>query len=330
MGHGRASMPGERPAVQGGDGVVQPQRVIPALIGPTASGKSALALAWAARTGGTILNVDAMQLYRDLRIVTARPDQQEEAQAPHRLYGVLDGRETATAARYRALATATLAETAGPVLLVGGTGLYLRALMQGLSAIPTIDPVLRAEAEALRDRLGPEGFHQAVARFDPALAARRPIGDRQRLVRGWEVYHGTGRSLTDWQCEPPDGPPPGVEIRPVVIDPPRPWLYDRIDRRFHAMVAAGAVEEVRAVEHLPVDAPLRKAVGVPELLGVLAGVWSLEAGIAKAQQASRHYAKRQTTWCRTQLAQAPRVFAQDYCAQCDEMFAILDGLPLTR
>ena len=273
--------------------------------GPTASGKSALGLAIAERFGGMVINADSMQVYRDLRLLTARPTPEEEARVPHRLYGVLDGAEHGTAARWRDLALEVLAEAAAlrrlPVL-VGGTGLYLRSLTEGLVAVPPLPPEARAEAVALLEKLGPGGLHAALAQRDPHTAAGIKPGDTQRLVRAWEVLAGSGRGLAAWRQEAAGSGLPNP-VCWLVLRPPRAPLYARIDRRFEGMIRAGALDEARAFaarRDIPADAPLRKAHGLPELLRHLGGEISLDEAIRLAQANTRHYAKRQTTWFRHQ------------------------------
>lgn len=278
------------------------------LAGPTASGKSALGLAIAARVGGTIINADSMQIYRDLRILTARPTDEEMAQVPHRLYGVVDGAMKGTAALWRDMARAAIAEAANagriPILL-GGTGLYLRALLEGLVELPPIPQPARDEARSRLESLGPEGLHAALAQIDPETAARLKPGDSQRLARAYEVAVGTGKGLAAWHREAPShsAPMPNPVFR-LVLRPDRAVLYNRIDRRFEAMVAAGALDEARAVlarTDLPEDAPMRKAHGLPELMRHLRGEISLEEAVRIGQMNTRHYAKRQTTWFKNQV-----------------------------
>jgi len=283
-----------------------PTAPILVVAGPTASGKSALGLALAERFRGTVINADSMQVYRDLRILTARPNPDEEAQVPHLLYGVLDGAVRGTAALWRQLALQAMAETVAagrlPILL-GGTGMYLRGLFEGLVDIPDIPEAARAEARAKLAQVGPEGLHLALAARDPDTAARLMPGDSQRLVRAWEVVAGTGRGLAAWQAASAS-PPLANPVFRLLLRPPRDALYQRIDRRFAAMVDAGALDEARAVRarrDLPADAPMRKAHGLPELIQYLDGEMTLDEAIRIGQLNTRHYAKRQTTWFRHQF-----------------------------
>lgn len=278
------------------------------LAGPTASGKSALGIALARQFNGTVINADSMQVYRNLRVLTARPDDTEMAQAPHRLYGVLDGAEHGTAARWVGMARAAIAETIAegrlPILL-GGTGMYLRSLFEGMADIPAIPDEVRASVRARLDAEGPAALHADLAARDPATAARLKPGDSQRLVRAVEVLDATGRGLADWQAEDPAGavlPNPAFRI---LLRPPRETLYARIDRRFEGMMEAGALAEaeaVRARTDIPADAPMRKAHGLPELIQYLDGQISRAEAIRIGQLNTRHYAKRQTTWFRHQFA----------------------------
>ena len=274
--------------------------------GPTASGKSALALRLAEAGGGTIINADSMQLYRELRILTARPTPEDEARVPHRLYGVLDAEDPASAGRWLELAGAALAEARAqrrPAIVVGGTGLYLHALLHGLAAVPEIPAAVRRAARARFSDLGAAAFHAELAARDPAMAARLRPSDRQRLIRAYEVIVGTGRSLAAWQAAPPvrvELPAPRIE---VALMPPRAALYERIERRLHAMIERGALAELERLRRrsLDPDLPLMKAHAVPELLAHLEGRTALAAARDRAIVQTRRYAKRQITFLRHQL-----------------------------
>jgi tRNA dimethylallyltransferase len=282
----------------------------PALVivaGPTASGKSALALAVAEALGGTIINADSMQVYRDLAVLTARPGAAELARVPHRLYGVIDAAEACSAGRWRDLALAEIAaaRAAGRVpILAGGTGLYLRALLNGLAPVPPIPTALRDEARALHANLGGEAFRRALAARDPEAAQRLAPGDAQRLIRAYEVVAATGRPLAEWRRG--QGPAAGPPAVAVVLLPPRPQLYAACDARFLAIMEQGALAEAAALLARGLDPalPAMKAVGVPELAALLAGRSSAEAAVAAAQQATRRYAKRQYTWFRHQMPES--------------------------
>ena len=274
------------------------------ITGPTASGKSRLAIAVAEEFRGTVINADSMQIYRDLAVLTARPGVAELARVPHRLFGVLDAAELCSAARWLALAEAEIEAAAHdrrlPVV-VGGTGLYLKALLRGLAPVPEIPADVRRAARTLHKEIGGEKYHAALAERDPEAAARLNPGDTQRLIRAYEVVAATGRSLMEWQRAQARTTRPRVGA--VVLLPPRETLYAAIEARFAQMATAGALEEVRTIlaRKLSSDLPALKAVGLRELAGYLSGETVLEAAIGEAQQASRRYAKRQMTWLRTQL-----------------------------
>ena len=310
------------------------------ITGPTAGGKSGLALALAEAFDGVVINADSMQVYRELRILTARPGADALARAPHRLYGVLPGREPCSAGRWREMALDQVAAARGAgrlPLVVGGTGLYLRALVEGLAPVPSVPEALREAARARHADLGGAAFHAELAARDPVIAARLEPGDSQRLIRAWEVLEATGRSLADWQARgggPSDGAP--ARILRFVCLPPRPVLYAACDARLRAMVENGALEELRALRALDLDPrlPVMKALGVRELGRHLDGALSLDDAIARAQQATRNYAKRQMTWLRTQTAPGGAravTLNEQYSKSLDpEIFAIIRRFLLTR
>jgi len=280
------------------------------IAGPTASGKSALALALALARDGVVINADSMQLYAELSLLTARPEAPALALAPHRLYGILPATEPGSAARWRDLAVAEIraAHQAGRLPIVtGGTGLYLKALLEGLAEMPPVPSLVRQQAVALWQELGGEGLRQRLAEYDPLTAARLQPGDRQRLVRAWEVWAASGVPLSQWQAAPASGPPPGLRFTVVVLDPPREALYRACDGRLRTMVERGALAEVAALMALGLDPqlPAMKSLGVPELRRHLLGELTLEQALSAAQIATRHYAKRQLTWFRHQLAAPP-------------------------
>lgn len=281
--------------------------------GPTASGKSGMALDIAEALGGTVINADSMQLYADLDVLTARPGPADLARVPHRLYGVLPASERGSAARWRAMALAEIAaaHAAGRLpVVVGGTGLYLRSLMEGLSAVPAIPEEVRRAAHARLQDLGGEAFRAELVARDPASAKLNP-GDTTRLTRAWEVLEATGHPLSHWQTRTAEGAPEGLAFTVLVLDPPREALYANCDRRFELMMGQGALEEVRRLDaqalekSLSPDLPALKALGVPELRRYLRNELSLDEAIALAQQSTRRYAKRQVTWFRHQLAHQP-------------------------
>ena len=285
------------------------------IAGPTASGKSALAQRLARETGGEIVNADSMQLYGDLRILTARPTPEEETLAPHHLYGVADAADAWSVGRWLAEARAVLAEIVArgrPAILVGGTGLYFRALTHGLASIPSIPAEVRARASAEFDTLGETAFRERLATHDSAAAARIGAGDRQRLTRAWEVWTATGRSLSAWHGEGEDGLAPD-SWRGAVLESTRDILNARCEARLVAMIEAGALAEVAALmeRRLSPELPAMKALGVAEFAEHLAGRASLTDALGKAQAATRRYAKRQITWFRHQTPDWPRIAGED-------------------
>lgn len=276
------------------------------IAGPTASGKSALALEFAHATGGIVINADSMQVYRDLRIITARPTEDEEARAPHRLYGHVDAAVNFSAGAWVADAAQALeqARIEGRLpIFIGGTGLYFRALTAGLSVVPPIPAEVREDVRARLERNGVEALHAELAVRDPLAAERLKLRDRTRIARALEVIEATGRSLLDWHRE---GQPPLLpkdSFRAVFLAPERNELYARIDARFDAMLGAGALGEVErlAARHLDPLLPAMKAHGVPSLIRHLRGELSLGEAAAIGRADTRHYAKRQFTWFRHQL-----------------------------
>jgi tRNA dimethylallyltransferase len=269
--------------------------------GPTASGKSALALALAERLGGTVINADSMQVYRELRILTARPTPAEEAAVPHALYGVRPAAEPGSAAWWREAALAAMeaaASTGGVPLLCGGTGLYFSSLINGLSPIPTVTTEAREEARDLLKTLGPAALHARLQAADPTTAGRLRPTDSQRVARAWEVWRSSGRGLADWQAA--RGAPAAWRFRAVLLDPPREALRQAIDGRFAAMLAAGALTEARGLLALGLDPalPAMRAHGVPELMARLRGEISIEEAARRARLVTGQYAKRQATWFR--------------------------------
>lgn len=284
--------------------------------GPTASGKSRLALALAEEFGGVVINADSMQLYRELAVLTARPGAAETARAPHRLYGIVPAAEACSAARWRTLALAAIAQAreAGRLpILVGGTGLYFRALLKGLAPVPPVPATVRLKARALFERLGGPAFRAQLAKRDPEMAARLAPNDCQRLVRAFEVLEATGRSLASWQRAAPAGAALALGTLALRLEPPRAALYAACDARFDAMLEQGALDEARRIAALGLDPglPAMKAVGLRELLAHLAGGLDFETARAKAKQATRRYAKRQLTWFRHQWPEA-HVFSAPY------------------
>ncbi len=275
----------------------QISRERPILIaGPTASGKSALAMELASRDGRVIVNADALQVYDCWRLLTARPSAEDEAAVPHRLYGHVGREDDYSVGHWLRDVRAVLA--AKPVVIVGGTGLYFLALTEGLAEIPAISPQVRAEADALRR----DDLAAMVAGLDAATAARIDLANPARVQRAWEVLRATGQGLADWQARTPAPDLPQDQAEALVLRPEPDWLNARIDRRFDQMMAAGALEEAQAA--WPVwqpDRPWARAIGAPELMAHLDGTLTLVEAIAAAKLASRQYAKRQRTWFRSRM-----------------------------
>ncbi len=312
-------------------GSTQPVLIV---AGPTASGKSALALAVAEAFDGTIINADSMQVYRELRILSARPSPADEARAPHRLYGVLSAAERCSAGRWRAMALAEIAaaHAAGRLPVVcGGTGLYLKALAEGLSPMPHVPAEIRARLSARLRAEGAAALHAELAARDPDTAGRTKPTDSQRILRALEVLEATGRSLADWQAGPADAPPPGLRIATILLAPPRAALYAACDRRLAEMVTAGALDEVRQLNATGLDPslPAMKAVGVREFGEYLAGNCDLQAALAAARQATRRYAKRQMTWFRHQIVADLTLDAQFSESLLSKIFAFIRQKLLT-
>lgn len=296
------------------------------IAGPTASGKSALALRLARETGAEIVNADALQLYADLRILSARPSAEEQAQAPHHLFGVADAADGWSVGRWRATVVRLFREMAlrdARAILVGGTGLYFEALTAGLADIPAIPVALRAQTAAEFEKMGEPAFRTRLAGRDPKAEARIARGDRQRLTRAWDVWATSGVSLTEHQAQTQPSLGPGA-WRAVALEPPREALYARCDARFGAMIAAGALEEVRALAARNLDPalPALKAVGYRELSAHLRGEVSLDDAIAAAQRETRRYAKRQSTWMRGRMADWPRLTEIDPEGQWRQFLAL--------
>jgi tRNA dimethylallyltransferase len=272
------------------------------IAGPTASGKSALALALAERSNGVVINADSAQVYRELRIVTARPSPNDEAKAAHRLYGYRDGADPCSAADWAADAKRAVAQAheAGRLpILVGGTGLYLRILIDGIAPVPEIDPTVRAEVRALDVAWA----HERLAIEDPAAAARLRPSDTTRVARALEVVRSTGKPLSEWQRQRSGGISGEVRLMPLLLLPPRDWLYERCDRRFDKILSEQGIEEVRSLleRRLNPILPVMRAIGVPEIAALLRGETKREQALAAGRTATRQYAKRQYTWFSRQL-----------------------------
>ncbi|GAA4763805.1 tRNA (adenosine(37)-N6)-dimethylallyltransferase MiaA [Stakelama sediminis] len=272
------------------------------IAGPTASGKSALALALAEKHEGTVINADSAQVYRELRVLSARPSVEEEARAPHRLFGHVGGAEPYSAARWAQEAKGAIAEslnTGRLPILVGGTGMYLRTLIDGIAPVPEIDPAIRAEVRALPVA---EARRQLTL-LDPQAAERLRETDTTRIARALEVIRSTARTLNAWQAERVGGIGDSITLMPLILLPDRAWLTERCDRRFAWMLDHGGVEEALALDartDIPTEASIRKAIGVPQILAWQGGTLFREQALAEAQAATRQYAKRQYTWFRRQ------------------------------
>lgn len=305
--------------------------------GPTASGKSAAALAIARAFAGAIVNADSMQVYRDLNILSARPGLAEMRAVPHFLYGVLDAAARCSAGRWRTLATAAIDRIhsgGGLPIVVGGTGLYLKALMAGIAPVPPISDAVRARARARLETVGAAAFHAELAARDPDAGRHIRPSDPQRLVRAWEVIEATGRSLYDWQREAAstgDRDLARYRFLPILLMPKRGGLYAACDARFAAMVEVGAVAEVAALRARGLDAalPAMKAVGVPEIGRYLAGEWDRATMLAMGQQATRRYAKRQYTWFEKQMESVYRVGGKFSESDPEKIFTKIHDFLLT-
>jgi tRNA dimethylallyltransferase len=295
------------------------------IAGPTASGKSALALALAEASGGIVVNADSAQVYRDLRFVSARPSAADEARAPHRLYGYRDGADACSAADWAGDAKAAIAaahEAGRLPILAGGTGLYLRTLIEGIAPVPEIDPEVRKAVRAL----SAAEAHEALAREDPGAARRIRPGDVARTARALEVVRSTSTTLKDWQAEKAGGIGAEIALRPLILLPPRDWLHARCDARFESIFSDEGIEEVRLLfeRRLPALAPVMRAIGVREIAAYLRGELSREATLAAGQAATRQYAKRQYTWFRRQPpAQWPRLDAALDCGRVPDALALI-------
>ncbi len=267
------------------------------IAGPTASGKSALALALAERRNGVIINADSAQVYRDLRILSARPSEMEEVRVPHRLYGYRDGADPCSAADWASDAKAAISQAhlQGRLpILAGGTGLYVRTLLDGIAPVPEIDSAIRSEIRALPVAEA----HEALGREDPEAAARLRPSDTSRVARALEVVRSTGKPIGHWQREKRGGIAGSVSLVPLILLPPRQWLYDRCDRRFEAMFGPEGEAEMRDLlgRALPPELPVMRAIGVREIAAFLDGERSRAEALKAGRMATRQYAKRQYTW----------------------------------
>jgi tRNA dimethylallyltransferase len=299
------------------------------IAGPTASGKSQLALRLAERLGGIIINADSMQVYRELRVLTARPTAEEEARAAHRLYGFVSGAEAYSAGRYGTDAAAAIAEARqlGRIpIIVGGTGLYFKVLLEGLSPVPSVDPQVRAYWRGQAASRPAHELHQLLNARDPEMASRLMPSDRQRIVRALEVLESTGRSLARWQRERGRGVLAPTACTRLLVSPDRARQAAAIDERFDAMMEAGALSEVAGLlaGNLSRELPLMRALGVAPLAAHLAGDLPLATAVAAAKAHTRRYAKRQATWFRRNMISWKVVKTQEIARFSETNFPFID------
>lgn len=274
------------------------------IAGPTASGKSAQALALAEEIGGVVINADSMQVYREAPILTAQPGDADKARAPHLLYGHVSVREVYSVGLWRDSAIAALkqAQEMGRVpVFVGGTGLYFMALTEGLADVPATPPEIRDAARALLDDIGVEALHAKLTDRDPLTASRLRPSDPQRVLRAFEVFEATGRPLAEWQSAPAEPVLKDKKVAAFVLDPPRPQLRARIARRFETMVDMGGLEEARRLEGLDPGLPAAKLLGLRPLQALAAGTLTREEALDAAITGTRQFAKRQMTWFRHRM-----------------------------
>ncbi|MGZ9107280.1 MAG: tRNA (adenosine(37)-N6)-dimethylallyltransferase MiaA [Micavibrio sp.] len=303
----------KKPPIQKQTRKIKPVTII---CGPTASGKSALAVAHAQKTGGVVINADSLQIYNALPILTAQPSPAETTLVPHCLYSALDVSEKCSAQQWRDMAVAEIenafAENLHPVI-VGGTGLYLKALLAGLSDIPDVPPEIRQAAMDLQKKVGNPGFHAELQKRDPVMGARLNPNDTQRLIRAYEVLQATGKSLAHWQDSPRQGPPADWRFTVIIATPDRAELHRRCDLRFDLMTANGALEEVAGLNdriergEIAADAPITHALGFTPLQSFIKGGITLAEATERGKAETRQYAKRQDTWFRHQIKALPSI-----------------------
>lgn len=299
------------------------------IAGPTASGKSAVALALAEKLGGVIINADSMQVYSDLRILSARPSAEDEARAPHALYGCVPAAEAYSVGRWledvkRAIAGA---ERLGQApIITGGTGLYFKALLDGLSPVPEIPLEIRDHWRAMAGSRNAGELHTLLGERDPEMARRLRPSDPQRVIRALEVIDATGCSLAEWQSEPGKPVLPVEQTLRLFMSPPRQALYARIDERFATMLERGVLEEVRALaeQNLDPGLPVMRALGVKPLMQMLSGHMTRDDAITRTKTDTRRYAKRQLTWAKRNMIAWKEVFVKDSESILDDIFAIVD------
>jgi tRNA dimethylallyltransferase len=285
------------------------------IAGPTASGKSGLALEVADKYNGVIINCDSMQVYTELRIITARPSSADEAHISHKLYGAVSVEDPYSVGIWRDMAITEIEacwQNGKLPIITGGTGLYIKALMEGLTEIPKVSSEIRENVIARHNKIGVEAFHQELREFDPVSAERLNKSDSQRVIRAFEVYVATERSLSDWHKQEPTAEPLSAHYQSIIFEPPRGALYAKCEDRLDWMVENGALDEVRNLMNFNLDlgCPPMKALGVPEIIAYLNSNLTLEEALNIAKQSTRHYVKRQMTWFRNQIVQNHGVNAQ--------------------
>lgn len=300
------------------------------IAGPTASGKSAIAMAIAVATDGTIINADSMQVYRELRVLTARPTSEDEARVPHALYGFVPASEAYSAGRFVRDAAAAIAKSLSEgrrPIIVGGTGLYFKALLEGLSPIPEVRADIREHWRAVAERRGASALHEDLARLDPIMATRLQPSDAQRIVRALEVLQSTGRSLAEWQMMRGKPVLEEPKTKRLVVGLDRAELHARADRRFESMIKSGAIEEVRALVDMQLDSgfPAMRAIGVTPISAVLAGESTLEQAVSSGQAETRQYIKRQETWLKRHMISWKCINAQYLENNMRDIFAFIRG-----
>ena len=284
-------------------GISNPNNMVALIAGPTASGKTALALHLARSGNFVIINADSAQVYADLPILSAQPTAEEQASVPHHLFGYLDGITPCSAARWAGDAKKAISQahaSGATPILVGGSGLYIRTLLDGIAPIPEVDPDLRAHIRSMPV----DEAYTALQQCDALVAATLNPTDVSRITRALEVVQSTGRSILDWRATKTGGIADSITLQPLLLLPPRDWLYDRCDARFQLMMERGAIQEVDALlsRNLPKDAPVMRAIGVPEISAYLNGTMQRDEAISRGQIATRQYAKRQFTWFRNQAS----------------------------
>jgi tRNA dimethylallyltransferase len=299
------------------------------IAGPTASGKSAVALALAEQHGGVIINADSMQVYSDLRILSARPTDEDEALAPHALYGFVPAANAYSVGQWLGDVKGAMADAARQgrmPIITGGTGLYFKALLEGLSPVPDIPDDIRGHWRELAREKDAEDLHSLLRARDPQMAARLRPSDPQRVIRALEVLDATGRSLAEWQSEPGEPLLREEQVVRVFVEPPRETLYERIDKRFDTMLEEGALEEVKSLAEQKLDSglPAMRALGVKSLLALLNGDIERDEAIDRAKTETRRYAKRQLTWAKSNMIAWNRVFVKDSESMLAKIVSFID------